>query len=298
MHPNLLASISILLWCLSGACFRMGSELMPPMLYLALITGAGAAVALLLQVCSGRPVKHALQIPVRVAIAGSLGVAVYTILLALAFSLAPERDIGTVNLINYLWPVWIVLLQLLLLPARQRWLPLIGGVLLGFSGLLIAAGWDIKATHPERLLPFLLAGIGGILWALYTVLLKKWNIPDSQGGTTFHFTTCALLALALHLMLPSERQSVEWSAPLIFWIALGAIGPVGTAYYLWELAVKRGNPGFIAALSYFIPIGSSLILGLIFRETLTPGLIPGALLIATGAWIVSKATPPDLRSDG
>jgi hypothetical protein len=100
MYPGFLAGISILLWCFSGACFRMGSQLMPPMLYLAMITGGGAAFALLIQTIRGRSIKDALWIPGRVAISGTLGVAIYTIMLALAFSMAPERDIGTVNLIN------------------------------------------------------------------------------------------------------------------------------------------------------------------------------------------------------
>jgi drug/metabolite transporter (DMT)-like permease len=292
MHPSLYALISIVLWCFSGACFRMGSGQMPAMLYLAMITGGGAAVALLIQTIRGRSPRDALWIPGKVAFAGTFGVAIYTIMLALAFAMAPERDIGTVNLINYLWPVWMVLLQCAFFPGSQRWLPLAGGILLGFAGLLLTRSSALSVPDRESLVPFLLALAGGLLWALYSVLLKKWNIPESKGGTTFHFSTCAVMALVLHGLFPGESRAIAWDAELVFWVVFGAAGPVGTAYYFWELAVKRGNPVFIAALSYFIPVGSSLALGLLFSETLTPGLLPGALLIAAGAWVVRRGSDP------
>jgi len=64
------------------------------------------------------------------------------------------------------------------------------------------------------------------------------------------------------------------------------MGPVGLGYYWWEIGMKRGSVNLIAALAYFIPIGSSLLIGVIFKEAMSAGLIPGAVLIAMGAWLV------------
>ena len=50
--------------------------------------------------------------------------------------------------------------------------------------------------------------------------------------------------------------------------------------------MKKGAVSLIAALAYFIPIGSSLFIGLIFKEAMSAGLIPGAVMIAIGAWLV------------
>ncbi len=57
--------------------------------------------------------------------------------------------------------------------------------------------------------------------------------------------------------------------------------------------MKRGTVGLISLLAYFIPVGSSLLIGLFFRESMYPGLIPGAVLIAAGAWIVQRALKKD-----
>ncbi len=271
---------------------------MPPMLYLACITGGGAAFALLIQAMGKRRIMDSFRIPLKVAIAGTFGVALYTVMLAFAFSMAPAKDIGTVNLINYLWPVWMVLLQCLLLASPRRWSLLLAGMAVGFTGLLWTRGFDLRVPGPESLFPFLLALGGGFLWALYSVLLKKWAIPEAQGGTTVHFTTCALIAGLLYWMQRTDSSEILWSPELILWIVFGAVGPVGTAYFFWEIAIKRGNPGLLAALSWLIPVGSSLVLGLLFREALTPGLIPGALLITAGACMVKLAgkSPRPIRS--
>ena len=76
---------------------------------------------------------------------------------------------------------------------------------------------------------------------------------------------------------------------MLFWVVLGGVGPVGIAYSLYEISVKNGPVILIASFSYFIPIGSSLIIGLFFRETMNSGLILGAIFIAIGAWMVRRA---------
>jgi drug/metabolite transporter (DMT)-like permease len=56
---------------------------------------------------------------------------------------------------------------------------------------------------------------------------------------------------------------------------------------LYEISVKNGPVILIASLSYFIPIGSSLLIGLFFKEAMNRGLVSGAVFIAIGAWMVS-----------
>ena len=70
----------------------------------------------------------------------------------------------------------------------------------------------------------------------------------------------------------------------LFWILFCGIGSVGLGYHWWEIGVKRGNVPRISTLADFIPIGSTLLIGLLFREAMGSGLLFGADLIATGAW--------------
>ena len=63
---------------------------------------------------------------------------------------------------------------------------------------------------------------------------------------------------------------------------------MGLAYRWWESGMKLGNARLLGTLAYLIPVGSSVILGLLFEEALGPGLVPGALLIALGAWVGNR----------
>lgn len=298
MHKNAPASFkavlaaigAVLLWCWSGVCFRKGADLMGSMAYVSLITGGGALTAVLLQYVRKTPLKSLIKLPPRVIISGFFGVAIYTIILGQAFAMAPESDLGQINIINYLWPVWVVILGIALLGGTIKpWLA-ISGILLGFSGVILSVGTGAIGRIPVSIIPHTLALCGGFLWALYSIYLKKWHIPEENAGTALHFSICALLAAAIALYMGQWQQMPSLSWPLAFWVIFGAVGPVGIAYTLWEYGSKNGPVIFIGSLAYFTPIGSSIIIGFVFKEALNPGLFAGGFLIAGGAWLVRAAS--------
>jgi len=274
-----------LLWCFSGVCFRKGSELLGSMVYLTFMTGGGAVTAVILQFISRQPLAAVFLPPVRVMVAGFFGVSLYTVMLAAAFGIAPESDIGQINLLNYLWPVWVVVFGIILLKNRPNLYLTITGILLGLSGVMISRGFDQLTQLPTEFLAHLLAFFGALMWALYSVLLRKWQIPEEKGGTAFNFAVCSVCACMIAAIL-GQWENVAWSHEAFFWVLYGAVGPVGLAYSWWEMGVKKGPVYLIAALAYFIPIGSSLLIGIVFKESMNNGLIVGAILIAAGAWLV------------
>jgi len=264
----------------------MGSS----MVYLTFMTGCGSLIAVVLQYFRRQSLLSLVRLPFKVIVAGFFGVALYTVMLAKAFGIAEEKDIGQINLLNYLWPVWMAVLGIFMLKSRPRKLPAISGILMGFFGVVISRGQNLSTHLPANLFPHSLALFGGFLWALYVVLLRKWKITEEEGGTAFHFAVCAIIA-ALLAAAANEWQSIPpWSGSMFFWILLGGVGPVGIAYSLYEISVKNGPVILIASFSYFIPIGSSLLIGLFFKEAMNKGLVLGAVLIAIGAWMVAYAS--------
>jgi drug/metabolite transporter (DMT)-like permease len=280
---------SILLWCASGACFARGAQLLGPMAYLALMTATGVLTVALLHRLRRRPFGELFRLPFRVVIAGFWGVSFYTIILAFAFGIAPAKEIGQVNLLNYLWPVWIVLFSAILIDEKTRLRLTAAGVLLGFLGIVVARGPLTLLSPPEDPLPLTLALLGGLLWACYSVLLRRWRIPEEQGGTAVHFTVCAAMAAALAAFRGEWQAFPPITAEALFWVLFGGIGPVGLAYHWWEIGVKRGNVPLISTLAYFIPVGSTVPIGFLFQDAMGPGLLPGAALIALGAWLAGRS---------
>ncbi|MFC1841372.1 DMT family transporter [Thermodesulfobacteriota bacterium] len=287
----ILGIIAILLWCWSGVCFRKGSELMgSSMVYLTLMTGCGSLTAVVFQYFRGQSILRMVRLPFKVVVAGFFGVALYTVMLAKAFGIVAEEDIGQINLLNYLWPVWMVVLGMLFLGSRPKALLAISGILMGLFGVVISRGQNLFTHLPANLFPHALALSGGFLWALYVVLLRKWKIPEEKGGTAFHFAICAIIAGLLAAFAHDWHRIPPRSGAMLFWIVFGGIGPVGIAYSLYEISVKNGPVILIASFSYFIPIGSSLLIGLFFKEAMNKGLVFGAVFIALGSWLVHHAT--------
>ncbi|MBU1743895.1 MAG: EamA family transporter [Proteobacteria bacterium] len=106
--------------------------------------------------------------------------------------------------------------------------------------------------------------------------------------TAFHFTLCALMAAAVAAIRGEWQNLPPIGAEAFFWILFGGIGPVGLAYHWWEIGVKRGHVPLISTLAYFIPIGSTLLIGILFRKAMGPGLLFGSVLIAAGAWLAGR----------
>ena len=276
---------SIALWCWSGVCFAAGSRAMGAMPYLAVSCAVGVATGVALHLARGRPVMELVRLPLRVIVAGFFGVALYTVALVMAVGMASDKDVGQVILINYLWPVCMVLIAMVLLEQKPRaWLA-IAGALLGFGGVVMARGIETFTRSPSSLLPHAMALAGAFLWALYSVLLRRWNIPEEQGGSTFHFVVCALMAGAI-ATARGQWPSIHSLGPSTYvWIVFLGVGPIGMGYYFWEIGVKRGAVHLLALLAYFTPIGSAALVAVFFKEAVSPGLFPGAAMIAAGAWL-------------
>ncbi|OPZ11251.1 MAG: Methyl viologen resistance protein YddG [candidate division BRC1 bacterium ADurb.BinA364] len=276
---------AVALWCWSGPCFAAGSGAMGSMPYLSASCAVGVATAMLYHKSLGRALGDLFRLPFRAAAMGFLGMSVYTVLLAYAIGMAPEKDQAQVVLVNYLWPIGIVLFGLLLLDEKPRAGLTVGGAALGFGGVLVARGAETFTAAPSSLVPHALALLGAAFWALYSVLLRRWRIPEEKSGSTLGFILCGLLAAAVASVQGDWSRAAQARALDWLWVAFLGIGPIGLAYYWWEIGIKRGAANLIAVTAYFIPIVSALLMGLFFRESLSPGLPYGAAMIAAGAWI-------------
>ena len=71
-------------------------------------------------------------------------------------------------------------------------------------------------------------------------------------------------------------------------LALG-LGPVGLAFYLWDVGCKRGDIQLLGTASYAAPLVSTLILVAAGFAEATPSLIVAATLIAGGALLAARA---------
>src|SRR3954468_20798364 len=168
-------------------------------------------------------------------IVGVGGLFGYHALYFLALRFAPPAEAG---LLNYLWPLLIVLFSSLL-PGERLALHHVLGAVLGFAGTLILfLGSSGGGFAPGQIPGLVAAFVAAFVWAAYSVMSRKLKSVPTDAVAGFCFAT-ALLAAAIHLAVEvtvRPESLAQWLAIL----ALG-IGPVGAAFYAWDIGMKRGD---------------------------------------------------------
>ncbi|HEV7265234.1 MAG TPA: DMT family transporter [Falsiroseomonas sp.] len=281
MSPATLAGCgALILWAFLALLSRLASGI-PPLQLTAMGFAVGGTVGLAVVLARGGAAALR-QKPIAWAhgVGGLFG---YHALFFLAFALAPAVE---VNLINYLWPLLIVLLSAPVLGLRlgpERLL----GVSLGASGCILLLMGPGASFPPEAFPGFLAAAGAAVVWAVYSVtsgVPRLARVP-TEAVAGFCLATAALAAL-LHLLFESTvlPGSGQWLAV----IGLG-LGPVGAAFFLWDIGMKRGDPRLLGTLAYAVPVASTLLLILAGEGEMTLRAVAATLMVAGGGFIAARA---------
>ncbi len=275
---------AIALWG-SLAALSVSAGPVPPFQMVAMTFAIGAAIGIVRARTRGVGWRALVGWPVPVWLLGVGGLFGYHALYFAALQLAPPAE---ANLVNYLWPLLIVLLSAPLAGERLGW-PHLAGALLGFGGIVVLAlarglsfGGAFGASHA---LGYLLALGCAFAWSLYSVLSRRFGETPTDAIAAF-CAAAALLSLACHLLF--ERTA--WPASTAAWLSVVALGlgPAGAAFYLWDHAVKRGDIRALGALSYATPILSTALLVACGMAEPTAALLAAALLVTAGAALASR----------
>ena len=270
---------AVALWSLL-ALLTAATGTVPPFQLAAMTFAIGGTAGVLSWL--GRPgASRALRQPAIVWALGIGGLFGYHALYFTALRLAPPAEAG---LINYLWPLLIVLFSALL-PGERVKAAHVVGALLGFAGVAVLmagrADLHMRAGHG---LGYLCAFAGAFVWSGYSVLSRRFGTVPTDAVAGFCLATSAL-SLACHLAF----ETTVWPATGGEWLALAAlgIGPVGLAFYLWDIGVKRGDIRLLGVASYAAPVLSTLALVLAGYAAPTLALALACALIVSGALVAT-----------
>lgn len=271
---------AVLLWSLL-ALLTVGTAPAPPLLLNAICFSIGGALGLVWTAASGG-LGQLRRVPLRIYAFGTLGLFGYHALYFSALRLAPAAEAG---LIAYLWPLLIVLMSGLL-PGERLRPGHLAGAGLGFAGaaLIIAGGG--AGLRAEYLPGYALALLCALTWSSYSVLSRRIGTAPTASVAVFCLATAAA-SWVLHLALEDH----VWPSGPAGWgsaVALG-LGPVGLAFYVWDIGVKRGDIQMLGTLSYAAPLLSTLILVAAGIASPSWTLALAAALITGGAGLAARA---------
>lgn len=272
MLANLFALGAIALWA-TLASLGLALAHLPPFL----LTG----LALLIGSVPAWPLIRHWKVPPRTLALGVYGLFGFHLLLFTALRMAPPVE---ANLVNYLWPLLIVALAPVLLPGMPwRAAPLIAAAM-GFTGAVIAiagtGGSGVEAGPDTYTRWGYLPALGSaFIWATYSLWTRR--VPAFPTAAIGLFALVSgLLALACHVAL--EPRTVIATRDWTLVVAVG-LGPLGAAFFLWDKALKLGDPRQLGILSYLTPLGSTLLLLAMTGQPVTPSLALAAALIVGSA---------------
>src|SRR6202166_2241657 len=279
-NATLIGLTAILMWSLLAVLTVASGKI--PAFQLATMTFAiGALVGPLTWI--GRPdAIYALWQPPVAWIVGVGGLFGYHALYFLALRFAPPAEAG---LLNYLWPLLIVLFSSLL-PGERLAPHHIIGAMLGLAGTVLLLVGNIGSGFAPGQIPGLIAGfVAAFVWAAYSVMSRKLKSVATDAVAGFCLAT-ALLAALVHGMV----EVTVWPDTTAQWLSIAAlgVGPVGAAFYAWDIGMKRGDIRVLGAASYATPLLSTAFLILAGFAEPSANIVLAAVLIAGGGLIAAR----------
>lgn len=276
---NMAGILAIILWS-TLALFTVLTSKIPPFQLTAMAFSVSFLIGLGLWIKEGKGIFVHLQLPLKVWALGIYGLFGYHFFYFMAIKNAPALE---ANLINYLWPLLIVLLSAFLPHEKLRWFHVVGAIL-GFMGaiLLIGVGKEVgfSLLHVKG---YVYALICAVIWSSYSVMSRYFGeIPTSSIGAFCGAT--ALLSFGAHIVF--EQTYIPTTQEFLATLALG-IGPVGMAFFVWDFGMKKGDIKLIGSLSYATPLCSTLLLILFRLSTPNEVVYWACLLIVLGSIISS-----------
>ena len=240
------------------------------------MTGLGLVIGSLIALPLAKFKISALKVRPRTLAIGVYGLFGFHLALFAALQSAPPVQ---ANLINYLWPLLIVLLAPLFLKTKLRGKQIVAA-LIGFAGAALAILSGSKLSGGFEI-GYLYALAAAVIWATYSLLTKKFgNFPTSAIGTLA--LVSGVISLLAHLLLEPAAQiaASDWLL-----IAVMGLGPLGGAFFLWDYALKHGSAQRVGLISFATPLLSTLLLVVSTGQQPSWLLAGSAGLIVFAAWL-------------
>jgi drug/metabolite transporter (DMT)-like permease len=277
---TLVGFAAILMWSLLSL-LTVASGTVPPFQLAAMTFAVGGGLGA--ASWAFRPgAARALRQPWQVWALGVGGLFGYHALFFFALRLAPPAE---AQLVNYVWPLFIVLGSALLPNESLRPHHIIGALIaLGGTVVLFLGRGGI--TFAGAYLPGFACAFGAaLIWAVYSVLSRRFAAVPTDAVAGFCLGTAAFAAI-FHLAF----ETTQWPLATGQWLAVAALGvaPVGAAFYAWDVGVKRGDIRILGVGSYLAPLLSTLFLVLAGYAAASVSLALAAALVAGGGILAAK----------
>jgi drug/metabolite transporter (DMT)-like permease len=278
--------VALVFWATSVAFTRAISEALGPVTLVAVSFGLGGLISLCVEFCRYRKIRALSPPSWPYLICCGVFFVVYTAGYVPALAMAGDRQVVLqLGIVNYMWPGLIVLFSVFLLHYRPRWYFLFPGLVIAFLGVMICMagkvsfGLFMKAIRENAAAFALMAG-SAVCWAIYSNLARRFAPANGASGVPLFQLAAGILFIILSIIFGAQPR---WSFSVIFPLIFYTVFVISLSYFLWDMAMQKGNIVFLGAASFFLPLVSTLFAAWYFNEPAGRHLLAGAALVMLGA---------------
>ncbi|MDR2750464.1 MAG: DMT family transporter [Clostridiales bacterium] len=187
----------------------------------------------------------------------------YLLCYMLALQESTDETIVPITMLNYLYPVFIVLLAHPV-NGEKLTIPKLASTAICFLGAyIVVSGGRAMVFDPKIMGSYALAFAAAVLWGLFSAFGKK-NTADIELsnviyiGLGFAFSTVAMLANSSFTLVSLRDFS------LLFWLSAANFT---LSYGLWFKALKTASAALAANMSFLTPFVTIFFIAVIFKDT-------------------------------
>jgi len=270
-----LALASVLFWSGAAAAFKNALVFGSP--WLVVLLGTLISTLLFGMVAAAGKARVSRGDVLSGLYLGFLNPFLYYLILLNAYNGLPAQ---IAMVVNYLWPVVLVLLSVPILGQKlNAWG--FAGILLSFTGVMLLALLG-RETLEIRKVPLILAFASTVIWAVYWLLnTRNKGRTSSVLFTGFAFGSVYLL---LYGIITGEQFSLH--AGIVPWALYIGVFEMGITYLMWNTALKwASSTAAVGGLIFITPFLALVFIALFVGETIAISTVAGLLLVVAGIFV-------------
>ncbi len=211
---------------------------------------------------------------------GFLGLFMYSALYYFGISTLSSQE---ACILNYLWPLMIVVFACVLLKEKLTARKIIAMVM-SFAGIVVLTVGTEGVSSGNKLSGIIACVIAAVCYGLFSVLNKKHSLNQNI-TMMWIWLTVSICSLVSGLIFEKWQPiiGVQWLGLLWLGVVVNAV-----AYLLWAIALKNAEDSAkIANLAYLVPFLSIVLSAIVLKERITINAVIAAVLIVGGVLLQS-----------
>ncbi|WP_435068674.1 DMT family transporter [Amycolatopsis thermoflava] len=208
------------------------------------------------------------------------------------FSIGEQTvDSGIAGVLNATTPLWSLLIGLVLGAERGIRPARLGGLLLGFAGvLLIFAPWQRAGLFGWGALALVAAAASYAIAFAY--MARK--LAGTGGPVAISAAQLAVASGLASLALPVEGARPGFDGLAVLAVVLLGVFGTGFTFYLNYRLIEDEGPTGAAVVGYLLPVVSVALGAVVLGEPVTPRVVAGMLVVLAGVGL-TRTKPRRVR---